>query len=304
MIIRNQDILENDWFFLTFGAGSFPLRRAAKRISRSAKSSGIFNECWAYTDKNLQKDYTDFWQTHSDFILENPKGFGHWLWKPFLIREKLRALPKGSGLFYLDAGCHLNFENQESFKRFNDYLELAKVNKFLSMQTFDGEFNLADLSEKAWSRKVVTDSFKLSNSNLQSGQIQAGILFIIQNEDNLNTLSLWLEKCTQNNYEFLRDSEVNEVNYSNFISHRHDQAVFSAIAKTHGLFRIPDETFWHPQWEQAGKNFPIWAMRNKSGINVHNPDRHDFLDRVHNKMANNISLQKIKLLLKPFLGNN
>jgi hypothetical protein len=29
---------------------------------------------------------------------------------------------------------------------------------------------------------------------------------------------------------------------------------------------IPDETYFYPAWYSIGRNYPIWAMRNRSGL--------------------------------------
>ncbi len=31
-----------------------------------------------------------FWKKHGTFIESNPRGYGYWLWKPFIIKETLQ----------------------------------------------------------------------------------------------------------------------------------------------------------------------------------------------------------------------
>ena len=66
---------------------------------------------------------------------------------------------------------------------------------------------------------------------------------------------------TENNYHYVSDNISNLYNDHRFLEHRHDQSIFSLIAKKNNFFVIPDETYWNPDWNVSGKNYPIWATR-------------------------------------------
>ncbi|MEG0298008.1 MAG: hypothetical protein RR488_01515 [Aurantimicrobium sp.] len=87
-----------DWYFLTFGAGKFPMIRASKRLARQAKSTKMFVKTWSYGEKNLKRTGDNFWFENAEFIKSNPKGYGFWLWKPYIILKTLESIPDGSGL--------------------------------------------------------------------------------------------------------------------------------------------------------------------------------------------------------------
>ena len=86
-------------------------------------------------------------------------------------------------------------------------------------------------------------------------------------EDKINTkLPVPSEKSlknisTENNYHYVSDNISNLYNDHRFLEHRHDQSIFSLIAKKNNFFVIPDETYWNPDWNVSGKNYPIWATR-------------------------------------------
>ena len=41
-----------------------------------------------YTDKELKNDQ-NFWEKHQQFIKRNPRGWGCWIWKPYIIKKLL-----------------------------------------------------------------------------------------------------------------------------------------------------------------------------------------------------------------------
>lgn len=271
---------EMQWHFITFGSGSFKLHRAAKRIVREASNSGFFVSAKVYNSRKLKKQFPVFWKQHEPFISTHPRGFGYWLWKPFLINSLLNSLPNNSGIVYLDAGCHLNLKTSESRKRFSEYFELAENNGSLTTKLFSGSFGIKDLKESSWTRKIVIESLGVSGKDCKSSQIQAGILFLTNNDQNKKLTEQWFSFCIVDDYSFLLDAKPNENNFDGFIEHRHDQSIFSCLSKKEKIFSIKDETYWAPNWEIDGANFPIWAMRHKSGINPSGPDFSDLLDRV------------------------
>lgn len=273
-----QSVVAPNWYFLTFGAGKFQVVRAASRLANEAKDFNLFKQVYCITSRELKSQHKKFWEENKEFINTNPRGFGYWLWKPYLINYYLQRLPPNSVLLYCDAGCHLNLSNNNAINKFITYFALAEKNGFLTSQLYSGSFGLEDLSEKTWTRKKLIDSFQLPVQQLQSGQIQATFLFVTNNTKNRELIQSWLELCTTNDHELLIDSK-DEENYSSFIEHRHDQSVFSLLAKSNNVFSIPDETYWAPNWRVDGRNFPIWAMRHKSGVSPAGPQKWDLLDR-------------------------
>jgi hypothetical protein len=77
----------------------FDIRRSKRILSRSSpphSRRGTTNErfLFDYCPPELQQD-SAFWQKHGDFILSNPRGYGYWIWKSYLIQQKLLEIPDG-----------------------------------------------------------------------------------------------------------------------------------------------------------------------------------------------------------------
>ena len=93
--------------YLTFGGPTESYRAAVQRLRDEAQQMNVFSSITTLTDVELQQD-TAFWEKHGNFILSNPRGYGYWIWKPYLIQQKLLEIPDGDILLYSDAGCELN----------------------------------------------------------------------------------------------------------------------------------------------------------------------------------------------------
>lgn len=247
---------------MTFGAGSIQIERAAKRLYSQANRSGFFAKSELILSRDLKDKYPAFFESKFDFIKKYPKGYGLWIWKPFLVREQLVSLNEGEGLLYLDAGCQFNFTTKSAVDRFEKILEQAETNSGLFFQLPSTLENKYLYSEKYWSKKALFDLIPGANKHMNSGQIQGGLLFLINNAKTRALLDDWIYWCERNESELLLDTQQS----NDLIEHRNDQSILSLLLKVNSFSVVPDETYWAPNWKIDGKNYPIWALRNKTGI--------------------------------------
>ena len=92
---------------ITFGAGSQDYYDAVKRLTKQSTELELFDNIIGYTDKNLKNDNI-FWEKHSNFITNNKRGYGYWIWKPYLIKKTMDNMKDGDILLYLDCGCEIS----------------------------------------------------------------------------------------------------------------------------------------------------------------------------------------------------
>ena len=81
-------------------------------LNQSAKKFGIKNHINFY-DRDLFK--TEFY-IKNKIVLDNPKGAGFWLWKPYYINEALKQINDGDLLFYVDAASVFIDDPEAIFK--------------------------------------------------------------------------------------------------------------------------------------------------------------------------------------------
>ena len=251
---ENVDVVDEHIHVITFAAGSSGYRSTMKRLTDECSASGYFQTVKGHDDSSLQRDYPDFYFRLMSFVQQHPRGFGLWVWKPFLVMKTLESLPEDALLLYLDAGCSIN-ASQLSIKRWNEYLGLVRRTNVLAFQ-LDG----VGFSEKAWNRKDLVDLIGLDKNDLETNQIEPGVVFYKNTRETREFVKEWFRLCTQDDYRFLKDPDSLE-QFPEFREHRWDQSIFSVLYKKRGYPLIKCETFFEPNWFEDGKEFPIWATR-------------------------------------------
>jgi hypothetical protein len=208
--------------FITFGAGEEKYYDAVKRIVNQALKLNIFDNIVPYTDNDLKSD-TEFWGQHSKFIENNHRGYGYWLWKPYIIKKSMEKLNDGDVLLYLDCGCELNIQKRNTLIKF---FELVKSENIIGTKiSIERLFNKMDLLLKL-------DMIDYSYTN--SEQHQAGAIMMIVCDKTRAIVDEWYNIGSE--YHFIDDSPSICENVNDFIEHRHDQSIFSLLTKKYGIF--------------------------------------------------------------------
>jgi hypothetical protein len=249
---------------LTFGGGKLSWREAAKRVAREARASGWFASVSYFTDRSLQKSFPQFVGIVPTELFA-ARGYGYWVWKPFLVLKMLEKLPPLQTLLYVDAGCHLNV-TPESGKRLHQYLATVRATGELLME-------IRGAHEIEWTKRRVLEALAVSGDDLESDQIASGAFFLQRNEQNLALCHDWLGCARYEDFSLI-DDRLGDDESPRLRAHRHDQSLWSCLTKRTTIARIPDETYWFPEWVEQGFAYPIWSLRHRSGTD---PTQHGLI---------------------------
>ena len=243
--------------FLSFGTSwnyKGALERVANQVTTWHNISGqnMFKSIAICNEHTLIQRFPDFVKTHLNFLQTQPRGFGYWLWKSFLIKQYLTAIPANDVLFYMDIGCQINFVAQD---RFIEYYTMAQDYGLLCFKV--------GMPEYQWC-KADTANLIVKNDTtiMNSSQIVGGIHMIKNTPLNFDMVTEWYETGYQENYRYLDDSASVATNHPDFKEHRHDQAIFSLLVKKYNQHTALDDETWKPNWHVDGVKSPIWATRN------------------------------------------
>ena len=236
--------------FLTFGGPTEKYHAAAKRLGDEAVHMNVFSSVTTVTDIDLQLD-SSFWEKHGNFILSNPRGYGYWIWKSYLIHKILKDLPNGDILLYADAGCELNPYAKSRFFELVNKTVFHKIIGTHSIST-DITYTKQDTIEKMG----MSGKIDLLNKN----QIQAGCLMMLKCNEIMDLVDTWYQWVQH--YNLIDDSPSVIPNSIQFIEHRHDQSVFNLLIKERGLYNY--------EMEPADNKIenPIWYCRNRDGKSI------------------------------------
>jgi hypothetical protein len=225
--------------FTTFGIGRF--EHASEILRNQARELNLFR-------KVLKPELdNEFIQQHYQFLQFNPRGFGYYMWKPYIILKSLEECEEGELLLYSDAGCRFGTSINE---RLSYWIDMLK-NNFKNILGF----TLGAL-EFEWTKM---DTINAINPNIQVDELQhlGTIILLINNKFTRNFIKEWYEWCIKDNYHYITDAPSRLQNHINFQEHRHDQSVFSLLLKKYKeqIITIPDETY------PPDEDKPIRALR-------------------------------------------
>lgn len=226
--------------FITFGGGGQNYIDAGNRLINQALNLNLFDEVKLYTDKDLIDDI-DFWSKHKDFILNNKRGYGYWLWKPYIIKKTMEQMKEDDILLYLDCGCELNELKIQNLINFFNYIKTDYI-----IGTLAG-------LEKEWNKMDLLKYLNMENDySLNINQRQAGTNMFLVCEKVINLVNEWYNiACI---YNLIDDTNSISKNFDCFKEHRHDQSIFSLLTKKYNIY--------------SNKNLHdcIYCIRNTTGI--------------------------------------
>jgi len=242
--------------FVSFGAGRRGWPAALRRLRREIGRLDPEAEVWLFDESNVGDEIDGLGMGLFEFARLHPRGFGYWVWKPWVILRVMKQAKPGDIVFFLDAGCTVH-TSPTSRQRYDWYLERIRT---------QGSLFFYDTPELHWTKREVMEYFKLDSGDIRSGQIVGGLQGHLVSPSSIEFIQAWLNACTVDSGRLLVDVTDASKEDERFIEHRHDQSVLSCLAKTRKIEAIPNETYFYPRWNRDGDGYPFWATRKRSGL--------------------------------------
>ena len=158
--------------FITYSDVKF--KESARRLCRQAKSFDIFDSIQRYSPKDLPASL------RSMPVFNFSRGGGYWLWKPYVILNKLNVIKEDDILCYSDAGSIL-YPTQE-WSEFIDYLKSYDA---LFFQYRDKQYQWGRPTLKYWIKQSAVDYFQSQFEDLdwlEKPKFWAGFMLIKKNK--------------------------------------------------------------------------------------------------------------------------
>lgn len=213
---------------------------AQKRNSETGKSVCLFDEIISYSKNNIDPSFYN----KNKSILEQSRGAGYWLWKPYFIVSTLEKINEGDLLFYSDSGSYF-------INKIDSLIEICNStqNKILL-------FTLEDFqTHKKWTKR---DCFYYMNLDyepyLSINQILASFIVCIKTNNNIEFFKEWLNYAQDERIITDKKNICGLPNYPEFKDHRDDQSILSLLGRKHNITTIPDISQWGN--DRRDKNIP------------------------------------------------
>eukprot|EP01006_Ploeotia_vitrea_P066092 TRINITY_DN94324_c0_g1_i1.p1 TRINITY_DN94324_c0_g1~~TRINITY_DN94324_c0_g1_i1.p1 ORF type:complete len:357 (-),score=18.83 TRINITY_DN94324_c0_g1_i1:234-1304(-) len=235
---------------------------ALDRLISEANQTGWFTSITGYSLDDLP---ADFMEKYSD-ILQQPRGGGYWMWRFWIIPNKLAQVPEDDVVVFLDSGCSLN-PSPVAACRFLDYLHMMK-NSETPIITMQNKRNI----EQQYATRELFAYFNVSDDGplARQTQIQGGTL-LMRNSPWVRNLYKQAIAVVDFDHGLITDRynklEADKPPWKRFfVEGRHDQAIMSLLVKTRGSIMLRSEVGNSYSDEMQ---YPIWA--NRWTLRTHHP---------------------------------
>jgi hypothetical protein len=226
---------------------------SARLCSKSATDHGCDN---SYLYNKLS--YSDEFYQLNKSTLDQPRGAGYWLWKPYIIFSELQDMKNGDILIYSDAGLTFNAHIKHIISGMDQDL-------FLFGNTHP---------HGRWIKMDVAQAMGITKEeHFTHEQAQASVILIKKTDFALNFISEWLRWAQVPG--FIDDSPSKLPNRPEFIENRHDQAILTNLALKYGI-RLH---WWAAQYNRGNKvkytdsfPFPLFLHHRRRNNEYINPN--------------------------------
>lgn len=225
------------------------------RLNISAKQFGI--DIINSIDFNYLKG-TDFYIDNKE-VLNEKKGLGYWLWKPYIILESMKSLVEGDIVVYSDCGI-------EIIESITPLIDICKKQDPILL------FGNGNFPNSIWTKRDCFILMDCDNETFwRSQHCDASFSLFRKCEQSIGFLNEWLK--------FARDGRIltdipnvcGQENLSGFIEHRWDQSILSILAQKYllDLYRMPTQYGNHYKLTEfrIEKEFNCVNQLNQSSVN-------------------------------------
>jgi len=234
----------NKVVFLTFADSKY--KKSLLRLQSQVNQSKCITDTYFFTEKDLESNFA-----HKFRPWLYRRGYGYWQWKSYLIEKVMVTLTDGDVMIWSDVG---NVYNVQAEKRLEEYID--RVCKSVSGLLVFSQKQI----EKAWTKADCLEYFGVLKNELitDTPQYWAGGFLICKNKFSMTIIHKWADVAI-NHFDLITDKRSVLPNLSGFIEHRHDQSVFSILAKLYHADAYPPNEVDKSNFE----NIPIQPRRFK-----------------------------------------
>ena len=212
---------------VTFADKNPPLEQSQRELIKQAK--GHFN---GYSDFSLKDIDLDFLNKNKH-ILEQRRGVGYWLWKPYFIKKVYDTLDEGDYLFYIDSGTSIVSSLDSLFDLCNNN------NGILLFENRDGNPHKQIWINEQWTKGDCFTKMDCDEEKYYKGyQCSANLQLYCKNSFSNNFINEYLNYAQDEDIITDKPNALSS-NRPAFIDHRHDQSILSLLAIKHNIILQP-----------------------------------------------------------------
>ena len=221
-------------YLINYADGGFYESRAFNSISGIQAG---FDAVIQYRRKDISEDFLKA----NERILNEKRGAGYWLWKPYFIWKTLRDTDEGDIIFYSDSGAKFIRHLHQIFEK------IRHADRGILAFEMSGHHKENEYCRKQVAEEVVCCEEEI----IKSDQRMASFIGVRNCEESFNVIDQWERLCTKEH--LILDLPPQEGEFETFKEHRHDQALWSLLSKKLKLETAPDPSQWGITHKQTSK---------------------------------------------------
>lgn len=191
-----------------------------KQINLYNNTNGIFDKSIMYGPEDLD----DYFKEKNKSILEQERGAGYWIWKPYIILKTLEIMENGDYLTYLDCG---DIIDSLPFKELMEKELLGNNDIVLTL----GGFKESDWTKRQCFIEMGMDIDQYWNQT----QIEAGCITVKKSDESIRIIKEWQDLCLDP--ILVTDIPSPSENLPDFKEHRHDQSILSLLGAKYNILK-------------------------------------------------------------------
>ncbi len=207
---------KQDKIIITFGTDNL-FKNQKTRFKQQAIDIGFFDSVIIEDEKTIKP----LLKEHEEFIINNKRGYGYWIWKAFIIKNQLEKMNNNDILFYLDCGSSIINNNVE---RLDNYINTLKDYDVIV-------FDNPDHKMKKFVKMNVINEFNIEEDILEQYIIEGGCIILKNTKKTKEFVDEWIKYMIKENYQLVNDDLLNLPQYEEFMEHRHDQSILTILAR-------------------------------------------------------------------------
>jgi hypothetical protein len=201
--------------FITFATKDFLVSR---QFLTSLVNELSFDEVISYSEYDLDLDFREKYKN----VLSFKRGYGYWIWKPYLILKTLLESKENDIILYIDS---TDVPSPSFFNNVFNHFEksdlfLLKSNNLHDQYTKIDCFILMDCDDEKYHNQY---------------QLEAGIIGVRNTIFNIKLMEEWLRYCSDIYIITDLPNSSGLPNYKGFIDHRHDQSILTNLTIKYDL---------------------------------------------------------------------
>ena len=260
-------MLNKDIHLCSFASPDLFLSR--NRFLKESKKINFYKSIKVFNQKNLSIELREFikkCRKNNEYT-----GYGYWYWKPFIVLEFLKSLPKNSIVHYCDIGCVYKNTPKVDIGVLDNLFNLCQEKDMIAFnysppKNIDKKYISPILTEKQFTKNDLFEYYDIDKYSKirNSPQFSAGFFFIKNCQKSYDFLEMWM-KPFKDNKKLVDNSPSASTNSKEFITQRHDQSIFSLLCKKNSIFSLSAYDYYEPSYF---KNSISWLSIDSSPFHM------------------------------------